>query len=101
MGSSGAKSGYDKATEPYAVGEINCRNFRLQFEPNVILVDDCGFEIQANAVLFEDYGNCAAAARTALDDRNRKFPTRQEAGRLAVHRNQVGFSQGPQSSARL
>ena len=94
------RAGINKAVEPDAVREIDRRNFGLEFEPDVIFIDDRRLEVQTHAIFFEHDGDCASLA-AALDDRNGKLAAREEARLLAIHGDQIWLGQRAQRALRL
>jgi len=56
----------------HTVGKIDRRDFRLEFEANMVFIDDRWFEIQAHAIFLE-YDRHRTAITTSLDHRNRKL----------------------------
>src|SRR6185369_13571003 len=86
-----------------AVCKIDRRYFRFELETDVIFVDDGRFKVQTNTVFLELNGDgvTAATAASALNNRNRKFAAGEEAGNLAIHRDQVWLGQRTQRTVCL
>src|SRR5688572_20121666 len=92
LGATSAERWNYETVETNAIAEVDRGDFRLEFETDVVFVDDGRFEVETDAILFPHDGH-AVTAIAHLEHRYGELTTGEEARLLTVHRDQVWLGQ--------